>query len=111
MGVPVYWDLSALCVFVCVCLCVCVFVRSNQSTSKKPHYVSDLSKLIVCTPPPFLLGVGVGVGVGMGVGGLSLLSNFQKGGGLKGSQFLEGGCWERGGDFFSGRVAVFTKKN
>ena len=35
--------------------------------------------------------------------------------GLTGSQFLEGGYWERGGDFFEqggggGRVAVFTKK-
>ena len=35
-----------LCVCVCVCvLCVCVCVRSNQSTSKNPHYASDLSKL------------------------------------------------------------------
>ena len=25
-------------------LCVCVCVISNQSTSKKPHYLSDLSK-------------------------------------------------------------------
>ena len=30
---------------VCVCLCVLVCVIPNQSTSKKPHYVSDLSKL------------------------------------------------------------------
>ena len=37
----VYWPLSALCVFVCVFVCVI----SNQSTSKKLHYVSDLSKL------------------------------------------------------------------
>ena len=41
MGVSVYWTLSVLCVFVCVC----VREISNQSTSKKPHYVSDLSKL------------------------------------------------------------------
>ena len=27
----------------CVCLCVCMI--SSQSTSKKPHYNSDLSKL------------------------------------------------------------------
>ena len=33
-----------MCFCVCVCLYVCVV--SNQSTSKKPHYVSDLSKLI-----------------------------------------------------------------
>ena len=30
-------------------------------------------------------------------GGLSLQPNFQKGGGLTGPQFLEGGCWERRG--------------
>ena len=35
--VLVYWPLSVLCVFVCV--------MSNQSTSKKPHYLSNLSKL------------------------------------------------------------------
>ena len=41
MGVSVYWPLSVLCVLMCVSVCV----RSNQSTSKKPHYGSDLSKL------------------------------------------------------------------
>ena len=33
---------------VCLCVCVCgvfVCVTSNQSTSKKTHYVSDLSKV------------------------------------------------------------------
>ena len=40
MGVSVYWPQSVLCMFVCF---VCVI--SNQNTSKKPHYVSDLSKL------------------------------------------------------------------
>ena len=43
-------------------------------------------------------------------GGLSLLPNFQKGG-LTGFQFLEGGCWKRGGDFFEqreGGITVFT---
>ena len=79
-----------LCMFVCVCVCVCV--RSNKSSGKKPHYVSDLSKLIVCTSPPFLLGGSVSYQI------------FKKGGGgLTGSQFLEGG------DFFQG-VAVFTTK-
>ena len=33
-------------------------------------------------------------------GGLSLLPNFQKGD-LTGSQFLEGGCWKRRGDYKS----------
>ena len=41
---------------------------------------------------------------------LSLLPNFQKGG-LTGSQFLEGGCCKRVGDFFEqgeGGIAVVT---
>ena len=38
----------------------------------------------------------------LSAGGLSLQPNFQKGGGLKGPQFLEGGCWEREGWLFSG---------
>ena len=32
----------AVYLFLCVCVCVCVI--SNQSASKKPHYVSDFSK-------------------------------------------------------------------
>ena len=35
--VSVYWPLSVFCVSVCMI--------SNQSTGKKPHYMSDLSKL------------------------------------------------------------------
>ena len=37
----------SLCVRVSVCVrvCVCVCVRSNQSASKKQHYLSDLNKL------------------------------------------------------------------
>ena len=27
-----------------------------------------------------------------------------------GPHFLEGGCWERGGDFFQGAAAIFPKK-
>ena len=42
ISVSVYWPLSILCVLVCVC--VCVYVISNQSTSKRPHYMSDFSK-------------------------------------------------------------------
>ena len=34
-----------VCVYVCVRVGVCVRVISNQSTSKKRHHVSDLSKL------------------------------------------------------------------
>ena len=44
-----------------------------------------------------------------GGGGLNLLPDFQKGGGLTGPQFLEGGCWERGGDFFQGGCNFLTK--
>ena len=35
--------MSVLCVFVCVRVSMCVI--SNQSTSKKTYYVSELSKL------------------------------------------------------------------
>ena len=64
---------SAVCLCICVYMCVsCVCVRSYQSTSKKADYVSDLSKLIVCTrprppPPPFF-----GVGPPTGKEGLTL---------------------------------------
>ena len=36
---------------------------------------------------------------------------FKKGGGLTGPQLLEGGCWERRGDFFQGEGAQFLHKN
>ena len=39
-------DSGVCCVSICVCV-VCVCVISNQRTSKKPHYVSDLIKLDV----------------------------------------------------------------
>ena len=65
----------------CVSLCVCVFVW-DQSTSKKPHYMSDLNKLIVCTSP-FLLEEGVEPPTNVS----------KRGEGMTGSQFLEGGCW------------------
>ena len=101
MGVSVYWPMSVLCAFVCVCVSVCVCVRSNQSTSKKPHYVSDLSKLIVCTPL-----------FCWGGGGVEHPTKFSKReGGLTESQFLDGGCWEREGDFFQRRGGGFLQKN
>ena len=37
MVVSLYWPLSVLCVFVCL--------RVKKSTSKKLHYLADLSKL------------------------------------------------------------------
>ena len=33
----------------------------------------------------------------------------EEGGGLTGPQFLEGGCWERGGDFFQGGCNFYIK--
>ena len=45
-------------------------------------------------PPPFSAG-----------GGLNLLPNLQKGGGMTGPRFLEGGCRERGGE-----IAIFQQK-
>ena len=40
---------------------------------------------------------------------LSLLPNIQKEGGLTRSQFLEGDCWEREGDFFQGGCSFYLK--
>ena len=122
MGLSVQWVLGVLCVcvFVCVCVCVyvcvcvsfsvsvsvfvclrmCVWLRPSQSVSKKTNYASDLSKLIVCIPPSFCMGMGRMV---------EPLTKFSKREGLTGSQFLEGGCWESGSEFFRGFV-VLTKK-
>ena len=48
--------------------------------------------------------------LGCKMGGLRLLPNFQKGGGgFTGSQFLEVGCWERGGDFFQVGCSFYIK--
>ena len=58
---------------------------------------------IVCTPSLFCRSWGAGVGV-------ESLTKFSKRGGLSGSQFLEGGYWERGGDFFQGGCS-FNIKN
>ena len=46
-GVSIYlYECVSLLVRACVvCLCLRVCVISNQTTSKKPHYVSDLSKV------------------------------------------------------------------
>ena len=54
MGVSVYWVLIVLCVFayVCICMCLCLCEIKSEYQQKK-HYVSDLSKLIVCTRHPF----------------------------------------------------------
>ena len=80
----------------------------TSKTKKNPGDIMILHKctknhdhpLIVCTPPPpsFLLW------------GLSLLPNFQKGGGLDRTSVFRAGCWERGGWLFSGRVAIFQQK-
>ena len=50
---------------------------------------------------PFLLG-----------GGVEPPTKFskKKGGGLTGPQLLEGGCWERGGEFFQRGCNFHTKK-
>ena len=41
-----------------------------------------------------------------------LLTSYQifKKGGLTGPQFLQGGCWERGGDFFQRGEMQFVEK-
>ena len=76
-------------------LCVCV--RSNQGTSKKTH-VSDLSKLIVCTPPLLL-----SAEVGGGEGGGELLTKFSKKGELHRISIFRGGVVGKEGlTFFRG---------
>ena len=78
----------------------------NIQTQKRSRLGSD-DLYIVCTPsPPFLQGWGGGVGV-------EPPTKFSKkrGGDLTGSQLLEEGCWERGGDFFQGGGCDFHIKN
>ena len=57
---------------------------------------------IVCTPHLSARGGGGGES--------SLQPNFKKGGDLAGPQLLQGGCWERGGDFFQGGGLQFPTK-
>ena len=67
--------------------------RSKNGKHEQYHHSVHL--------PPFCRGGG---------GGLSLQPNFQKGGGgLIGPQLSEGGCWERGGDFFQGGCSFHIK--
>ena len=74
------------------------FKGSGCAVSDNLIYDSSLSlsvsvKVTKCASPPFCRG---------GVG-LSLQQILKRGGGgLTGPQLLEGGCWERGGDFFQG---------
>ena len=91
-----------LCVSMCECVSVSVCMCLCEIKSKYQHYMSDLSKLIVCTSPPFCWGNG-GCGASYQI--------FINEGGLKGSQFVDGGCWEKGVDFFQGGLQILQKKN
>ena len=44
VGAYIYMDVSAYWSDCTLCLCLCVCVISNQSTNKKPRYVSDVSR-------------------------------------------------------------------
>ena len=44
-----------------------------------------------------------------GGGGVETPTKFSKRGGFTGSQFLEVGCWERGGDFFQVGCSFYIK--
>ena len=43
----------------------------------------------------------------LSAGGVEPTPKFSKSGSLTESQFLKGGCWERGGDLFQVGIAVF----
>ena len=62
---------------------------------------------------PCLLGVCGSVHPPLSAGGVEPPTKFSKRwGGLTGTQLLERGCWERGGDFFQGGLQFsHTKKN
>ena len=74
------------------------FHLENFPFSSFPCFSILKNTVIMCTPPFFLLG-----------GSLSLYLNFHIGGGLAETQFLEGGCWERGGDFFREGCSFYIK--
>ena len=85
------------CVSLCVCVCVCFLCEIKSEHQQKttlrvrPQYIHSVY------PTPFMLGGGGG-------GGNWPPTKFpKKGGGLIGSQFLEGGCWERRSVFFQER--------
>ena len=65
-------------------------LKTHGNLIQHPNIVKDrffqMVAIIVCTPPPFCLGV------------------------LTGPQFLEGGCWERGVTFFRGGGQFLHKK-
>ena len=68
---------------------------------KNGGYFQQPSILAECAPPP-------SAPFCRGGGGVEPPTKFSKRAGLTGPQLLEGGYWERGGDFFQGEVAIFT---
>ena len=60
----------------------------------------NLGSLAQCTLPPLSAGRGCVVAP----------TKLSERGGFTGSQFLEGGCWERGGDLFQGGGLQFLHK-
>ena len=63
----------------------------------KEYLLNSLYKFIVCTPP-------------LSAGGIEPPTKFSEKGDLTGPQFLEGSCWEEGGDFFQGGMQLSHKK-
>ena len=78
-------------------------ITSSSVMRKRTHSVH-------LPPPSFWWGGGGGGGGGEGGGGVGRPSFGGGGGGLTGSQFLEGGCWERGSDIFQGGLQFLHKK-
>ena len=68
------------------------------------HHTCDGGHDIVCSPPPPFCWVGGGGVVEPPT------KFFKRWGGLTRSQFLEGSCWERGGELFQERLQFLHKK-
>ena len=75
---------------------------SNNFFWLKSQFVSFCQSYTVCTPHLFLQGGGKGV---------EPPTKFTKAWGLDRISIFRGGCWERGGDFFQGRVQLLHNKS
>ena len=76
-------------------------VIDNVTSAKARLFAKEFEEHTACTPSPFCW-----VGV---VGGWAYTQIFKKRG-LTETQFLAGGCWERGGDLFQWGLQILHIK-